>query len=222
MWSIMNTRLLRRLVAASLCALAVTVTSAPRVVADGVETYPSRIDPACRRGSAQHYDECGSQMVLFKAAQEAARASGKTLIVSYGAEWCIWCHVLPAYLEGASGAFHYRIEGEDVVNREFDPDALAEAEALARFASEKMVLVHIENYYSPDGAAVLRVTGADQHFGNWIPFVFSVSGDGSYAAALDWDRPGLEVRSDRLFTWLRGFDRVILQDELQRMIAAAR
>jgi hypothetical protein len=79
-----------------------------------VASFPSALDPNCRNGRARIYDECGSQTAILAAALEQARATGKTVIVNYGAEWCIWCHVFDNHLKGATGRFNYPVEGEEV------------------------------------------------------------------------------------------------------------
>lgn len=70
-------------------------------------SFPERIDPQCRNGKARVFDECGDQLALFTAALAKANSEGKTLLVEYGAEWCIWCHVFDAHISGEHGEFRY-------------------------------------------------------------------------------------------------------------------
>src|SRR5262245_17695652 len=70
-----------------------------------VSSFPTRLDPSCGGRPARTYDECGSQIYIFHGALEEARATGKTLIVSCGAEWCVWCHVFDSHVHGEAGRF---------------------------------------------------------------------------------------------------------------------
>ena len=69
--------------------------------------FPSHIDKKCRAGNAKLYDECSDQLEIFDEALRTAKKTGKTLLVSYGAEWCIWCHVFDAYIKGGKTKFTY-------------------------------------------------------------------------------------------------------------------
>lgn len=148
------------------------------------------------------------------------RATGKTVIVNYGAEWCIWCHVLDSHLRGVTGRFTYPVDGTDVTLTERSGrDVLADARALNAFASTHLILVHIEAESAPDGDQVLARTGAGRHFDNSFPFVFSLTPDGEFAAAFNY--APVERRRDTARDWYRGYDRRGLLAELQRMRRAA-
>jgi hypothetical protein len=67
------------------------------------------------------------------------------------------------------------------------------------------------------------LTGADQFFDGGQPYNFTVTFDGKYATHIpDWDDiPGMEIR-DNGKTWYRGFNRLLLLEELERLTLAAR
>jgi hypothetical protein len=183
--------------------------------------FPSQIDPGCGNGRARIYDECGSQVRLYEEALDDARRTGKTLLVSYGAEWCIWCHVFDAHLRGATGSFQYPVEGDEVTLTErAGSGVLADARSLNEFAADAFVLVHIEADHAPDGRRVLETTGAAASFDGGYPFIFTVTPAGRVGAVFNHD--AAEVRRDTLIDWYRGYDRYALKAELTRMRDAAR
>lgn len=187
--------------------------------------FPQSIDPKCNFGRAKLYDECSSQQAIFDTALKAANEQGKTLLVSYGAEWCIWCHVFDQYLLGAHTIMEYRYSdpGEKLyyeITRFERPNADPSLEALflKHFAEKNLVVVHIENRFSPDGLGVLERASAVDHFSGGIPFIFTVDRSGTYASALNSTL--VETRRDTE-DWYRGYNRNGLVAELKRMILAA-
>jgi hypothetical protein len=182
--------------------------------------FPESVDPHCRDGSATIYDECGDQLTLFRTALARANAENKVLLVEYGAEWCIWCHVFNAYINGDKGRFRYtyasRKEPEAWTSRTFDEDDDVEgAEALRDFVARHFVVVRIDAQYAPNGSEVLDHTGAAEHFPGGLPFVFTVDSKGGYAAT--FEGRGLEKRRDS-FNWYRGFHR----DTMLRVLTSMR
>ncbi len=188
--------------------------------ADGITHFPADIARSCWGGRAQMYDECGSQQKILAQAMAAADVEGKTVLVIYGAEWCIWCHTLEKYLAGDSFRFEYNLEGDQFALYELGTGASSVTAAeLEAFTSENLVLAHIENQYSPDGYDVLAQTGADALFAGGLPFVFTVvDGAVSRVMANPSELKGLEVRREG-FNWYRGYNRELLLAELERMIA---
>ena len=188
--------------------------------------FPDTPVRSCRRGRAKLYDECSNQKRLFAAALTHANAEGKTLLVSYGAEWCIWCHVFDAYINGEKSRFSYKFATPDAPNRfrratlyeREKSDVSAKAAALQKFVADNFVLVHIDAQYAPYGDAVLENTGALPHSDGSIPYVFTVNKSGRYAAHMFYDR--VETRRDST-DWYRGYNRQNLTSELERMKAAA-
>ena len=163
---------------------------------DAPASYPLALDPTCRAGQAKLYDECGDQLALFDTAFEAATHDGKVLLVSYGAEWCVWCHV-------------------------FDRTVAKAGAPLATFAAERFIIVHIEAKYAPGGANVLRKTAADTVYSGGLPFIFVVAKDGTFGGGLQhtavaagsmYDESALKRELDKLYT------AAMLPDDPMRMI----
>jgi thiol-disulfide isomerase/thioredoxin len=201
---------------ALLMSCAEETPTAPASEMLAVRSYPASLDPSCGDGRARIYDECGSQVAILESALAEARTTGKTVVVNFGAEWCIWCHVFDRHLKGATGRFSYPVEGEDVTLVERSGrDVLADAQALNAYASSNLIIVHIEAENSPDGWQALAATGADAHFDQAYPFVFSLTPAGQFATALN-DAPA-ERRRDTVGDWYRGYDRAQLLAELQRL-----
>jgi hypothetical protein len=189
-------------------------------------SFPATIDPRCREGDARIFDECGDQSALFSAALARANSEGKVLLVEYGAEWCIWCHVFDAHINGERGEFRYTYgspeEPEKRYTRTFREDAAsdgAQAESLRDFVAANFVIAHIESWYAPNGEAVLVATGGDRHFAGGIPFVYTVDASGRFAASFDHD--AAEKRRETI-DWYRGYDRAGLIQQLTTMRDAAR
>jgi thiol-disulfide isomerase/thioredoxin len=181
-----------------------------------VSFLPKTLDPSCREGRARIYDECGSQAEIFQRALEEAQATGKTVVVSFGAEWCIWCHVFANHLKGATGRFSYPVEGENVTLIERSGrEILKDARTLNEFASKHLILAHIEADHAPDGWKVLEAAGAAAHFNEYYPFIFTVTNEGRFAALFEHE--DVEVRRDNIVDRYRGYDRRALLGELQRM-----
>ena len=193
-----------------------TVASGDAVVAH----LPAKLDPKCREGDARLYDECGSQLALFETARAEAATSGKVVLVSFGAEWCIWCHVFDSHLGGGAGRFRYPVEGDDVTLVERSGEGvLPDAKALNDFAAKTFVLVHIEGDHAPDGWQVLKASGVDVEKVVGYPYIFTVDANGRFAKALDPN--AAETRRDIPLDWYRGYDRKSLMTHLAGMRDAA-
>jgi thioredoxin family protein len=210
-------------IATSLAALTLGVGLAtPVPAAEPLSVFPARIDPACRGGQARLYDECGTQMDVLAAAQAQAARTGKVVLVSLGAEWCIWCHVFEAYVTGGHSRFRYQLEGENYTLFEGFAADKAGAAALRDYVARTFVIAHIEAQYSPDGTDVLDMLDAWDAYTDSIPYIFSIR-DNRFAAALpdEGQRPDMVERREGVF-WYRGYDRATLLAELKKLEAAAR
>ena len=220
---------LKIIVAAFLLLLPLMASAGNEAVYFDVETYPQTISKSCREGIAQIYDECDSQQNLLDSAIQNAQETGKTVLVVYGAEWCIWCHVFDKYVKGYSQEFQYTWEYRKGDNQRWkmtereNKNAKDEAKALNQLVAESFVLLHIESHYSPDGAETAKSTGFDPGRFGYVPVIFTLDQAGKYASHMpEYDAiPGLEVREDsgRQF---RGFNRKLLQTELDRLLSEAR
>jgi len=127
----------------------------------GLTVVPEAVSPACRNGRAKLFDECSDQFELLDRARQLAKAQNKVVLVSYGAEWCKWCHVFVDEIAAAP-----------------------ETDALKAFVTRSFVIVHIDTHYAPNGGAVLRKTGAARAYDGGLPFFFSLNDEGRYAAHL--------------------------------------
>lgn len=200
----------------------VTVSTA---AADAITKFPAKIMRDCNFGRAKLYDQCGSQVTLFQNALRAANAEGKVLLVSYGAEWCIWCHVFDEYISGAHTKLTYRY-GDSSEKTTFavtlferpKDDPSARAGELSTFVARNFVVAHIEGQFADDGWDVINQADAAPHTNGGIPFIFSVNSDGAFAAALD--PKAVETRRDTE-DWYRGYDRQNLMRSLKEMHQAA-
>ena len=199
-----------------------SATWAPSVPGYKITTIPAEFDKGCRQGRAKLYDECLDQSRIFEAAMQLAAAENKVLLVSYGAEWCIWCHVFAKYIHGETTRFEYTYGRPDtpevrqtstIFERE-KRDVKADAAELNAYVARSFVVVHIEGQYAPNGAAVTEKTGAAPFMSNAIPFIFAVDRRGQYAT--HFKSEPVEIRRDT-DDWYRGYDRRKLLAELQRM-----
>ena len=124
-----------------------------------VTIVPEGPSPDCGNGHARLYDECSDQFELLNQAKQLAKEENKVVLVSYGAEWCKWCHI-------------------------FVDTVLADSktDALNAFVSQSFVIVHIDATYATNGGTVLRKTGAARAYGIGLPFFYSLNDAGMYAA----------------------------------------
>jgi hypothetical protein len=189
-------------------------------------SFPELVDPHCREGKAKIFDECGDQSALFSAALARAKGEGKVLLVEYGAEWCIWCHVFDAHINGEHDRFRYTYgtpeEPEARYTRTLEEPPGADtsaADSLRAFVAANFVIAHIDSAYAPNGEAVLEASGASAHFPGSIPFVFTVDASGRFAASFHHE--SAEKRRDT-DNWYRGYDRAELMRQLTKMRDAAR
>jgi len=189
-------------------------------------SYPQRLDPACRDGKATLFDECGDQLALFDAALARAKAEKKVLLVEFGAEWCIWCHVFESHINGEHTKFKYvhGAPGEPdaryttTFKEGSDTDARA-ASLLRDFVAVNFVIVHVEGEHSPNGYDVLRhIEGADAN-PRGIPYIFSVDDAGRFVRKFDHD--AVEKRLDPPRGLYRGYNRLGLLKELTALRDAA-
>lgn len=197
----------------------------PEIAGLKITSFPQKIDRSCKNGRAKLFDECSSQIDLFNEGKRQAEAENKTLLVSYGAEWCIWCHVFEAYITGKTNKFEYTY-GEprkskrytDTMYERAERDVSKEAYDLKKFVSDNFVVVHIDYEHSPDGEDVLSISQAEKHYNGGLPFIYTVGESGTYAAK--FDSSNVETRRDT-DDWYRGYDRVRLLNQLKMMHAKA-
>lgn len=211
---------------ATIALAQMTAAPAPSVSESRITTIPSNLDPACRTGRATLYDECSDQLSIFDTAMKRAAAENKVLLISYGAEWCIWCHVFAKYIHGERTRFEYTYgfpeepdarQTSTIFERE-KRNVAADAAELTAYVGLSFVVAHIDEQNAPNGHAVLEATGAAPFAGVSIPFIFTVDRRGRYAMRLESEL--VEIRRDTN-DWYRGYERPRLLAELRRMRDAA-
>ena len=188
-----------------------------------IDIFPSSIQTNCRAGVAKIYDECTDQIVILKNALIKANESKKSVLLVYGAEWCIWCHVFDKYAKGQSRKYDYEWEYENekqnwTMHEKENANVESEAILLNKYISENFVISYIESYYSPNGIEAINSIGIDGKKIEFYPFFFVLNNQGEYAGhmlpynAVD----GLEKRKDSGEEF-RGFNRKILLEELREL-----
>ena len=200
---------------------------APAPAARIYVSFPERIDPACRDGKATLFDECSDQIELFKAALARANREQKVLLVEFGAEWCIWCHVFETHVNGDHTSFEYTYGAPDEPDKRYtttfqegrDSDAAIAAE-LREFVAANFVIAHVDCDHAPNGYEVLDLVEAAERNPKGIPYIFSVDANGRFARQFDHD--AVEKRRDAGNDWYRGYDRRGLMQQLAGMRDAAR
>ena len=186
-----------------------------------VTTLPANLDPTCEGGFARIYDECSDQREILREGIATANAEGKIPLVSFGAEFCTWCHVFDKFINGEVGAFQYN-NGMFPRTYEETPyqSMIEEAIQLNRFAAANFVVIHIESDYAPYSFEVLEATDAVDHYEYELPFIYSLDANGDFAAMFDHYRA--EVTEGENPGQYSGYDRTNLFRELERMADAAR
>lgn len=189
--------------------------------------FPQQIEPKCREGIAKIYDECGDQRTLLAQAIQTAKEQNKHVLMVYGAEWCIWCHVFDQYVKGGHKQFYYQWQyhdGDDLfwLMHEKEGQAMTEqALALNHYVADNFVLTHIESYYS-NGEDVMIDLGFDVSTIQYVPLIFSLDAEGKLASQMKHKDQikGLEIRESGGEEY-RGYDRALLLKELKRIKSEA-
>ena len=187
-------------------------------------SFPQSLDPQCRDGIANIYDECGNQQLILDQALKAAQEADKRVLILYGAEWCIWCHVFDKYVKGQNRKFDYQWQYHDGEILDWEmlekENLRAEEEAiqLNHYFDKHFVLTHIESYYSDSGEQVLADLGYDVSNINSVPLVLVLDSSGQISGEMQSSEEliGLEKRQDSGEEF-RGYDRKLLLAELQRL-----
>lgn len=188
-------------------------------------SFPEKIDPQCNNGTAKLFDECGDQVALFNAALAQANQQRKILLVEIGAEWCIWCHVFDAHINGDTGRFRYTFGTPDQPDMRYT-DTMSEgsdadtstADELRTFVAENFILVRIDVKETPRGLDVLALSNAIDKYPQAVPFVYVVDSRGQFVKAFNHET--VETRREGN-DWYRGYDRVGLLKQLTEMHDAA-
>lgn len=188
-----------------------------------IVSFPTDPRADCPDSRARLYGECADQRVILAEGMAAAKADGKLVLVELGAEWCVWCHVLHRHLIGETfSQFEYIYRDGETYAQE-EPKARADteaAQALARYMAENFVFVHLNAddkfERQPEGGTgwdVLRATGAEGLFQDWVPLTFALTAEGALVG--EFDSRKAELRDDD--TGYRGYDRRVLLAEARRL-----
>lgn len=183
--------------------------------------YPKQIDPSCLGGRALSFDECGLQSVVFNNALQEANKNNKTVLVVFGAEWCVPCHIFKQHIMGGYGKFRFVIEATTEYKMdEYATDLDAQqAGELAAFVARNFVLANIEAQHSFDGYNVLQDSSAGNEIGDAIPYVYSVDKNGQFLAELPYNHEMKTLDKRREGEdWFRGYHRDVLMVELGKLV----
>lgn len=189
--------------------------------------FPASLPKDCNDGAAKLYDECADQVSILKDAISDARTENKKVLIVYGGEWCIWCHVLDNYFKGNFRTFDYEwrddygnIQAWDMRER-ISPTDIEDAQALNEYVAKNFVVAHIENVYA-NGDEAVELTGFDPDNIYYYPFIVALDSNGKYASNMVSTSAikGFEVRESGGEEF-RGYDRRILLTQLKKLKADA-
>lgn len=182
-----------------------------------ISVLPEEPRSTCKGVYAKLYNACIPQAGILDEAMREAAESGKVVVVAYGAEWCIWCHVLYYHLDGAYGEFRYRLPGWRIVEMDEPLQNVSREDvvALNHFVADNVVLAYISDD-AEDGYSVLERTGADTSFPNALPFVYSLDRRGQ-AVRIMGDEVSFRSSAGLFSKTFSGYDRRKLLAEFQTM-----
>lgn len=186
-----------------------------------ITTFPKIIGP-CEKGSSTVYAECADQSEILNLAIIEAKKIEKTVLVVYGAEWCIWCHVFDKYINGYHSNFDYRWTYQGGKKRwtMTEKENLTRAflaQELNKYVSENFVVAHIEGQFA-NGKYALSQVGVDTDRLMFMPYIISLNENGKYLTHMPAGSgvEGLEKREDSGAEY-RGYDRLVLLNELKKL-----
>jgi hypothetical protein len=176
------------------------------------DSMPARIGPyglvsfadavrLCGADEGVRFVKCRPQKAILQAAIRRAAREHKRVLVSAGADWCVWCKVIDMYFNGWSDA---RLEPAAAGSRQ---DALA----LARYVAQTFVVVEIDAE-APDALKTLRSVGIGVEHLEEIPAVFVLTPHG--ARFVDMQMAELPKQGD-----FRGYRRPAILNLLRQAMA---
>ncbi|MBT7559952.1 MAG: hypothetical protein HN671_05370 [Rhodobacterales bacterium] len=195
--------------------------SQPSLANEKIIFYPKSIDKDCFAGRALSYDECGYQKDVLKKALLEAIETDKTVLIIYGAEWCIWCHVFKEHIKGNYGKFSYKLEGQQGYDLDERPSIaeIKQANELNAFVSQNFIVANIEAQHSFDGYDVLFETGGAEHIKDSIPFIYTVDQNGLFSKDMPSTHELKTLEKKRNGdNWYRGYNREVLLEELKKLL----
>lgn len=186
-----------------------------------ISHQPIELPKNCGDGNAKLYDECGDQTKILQQAIAQAKQENKLVLVVYGGEWCIWCHVLDKYFQGQFRSFDYQWRdssgdvSEWLMNEEVTPKEIADAQALNKFVAENFVIAHIESDKT-NGKQAISKTGFNPNNIYYAPFVMVLNRKGKFVAEMPSTNAieNFEIRQSGGQEY-RGYNREILLEQLK-------
>lgn len=188
-----------------------------------ISSYPEVISANCGDGQAKLFDECSDQTEILSEATTAANQQGKHVLVSYGGEWCIWCHVLDKYFKGQFRTFDYQWRdsagdiSEWLMQEDIIPKEVQDAIALNNFVANNFVIAHIDNSYA-NGEEAIAMTGLNPDAVYYYPYIIVLDNNGKYAGEMASSNAieGLEIRESGGEEF-RGYNRDVLLMQLKEL-----
>ncbi|WP_434353588.1 hypothetical protein VH441_00735 [Psychrobacter sp. HD31] len=188
-----------------------------------ISHQPEVIDKSCRDGNAKLYDECNNQIQILQKAVQQASNENKNVIVVYGGEWCIWCHVLDKYFHGQFRTFDYKWRDssgdifEWLMNETVTQTEIDDAIALNQFVADNFVVAHIESEYT-NGRDAIDSTGFDSSNIYYYPYIFVLNEQGQYVSSMPSTDAieNFEIRESGGEEY-RGYNRKILLEQLKKL-----
>lgn len=192
-----------------------------------ISSFPQTIPTDCGDGQAKLFNECADQTEILNEAITAANQQGKHVLVSYGGEWCIWCHVLDKYFKGQFRTFDYKWRdsagdiSEWLMQEDITPKEVKDAIALNNFVANNFVIAHIDNSYA-NGEEAIAMTGLNPEAVYYYPYIIVLDNQGMYAGEMASSSAieGLEIRESGGEEF-RGYNRDLLLAQLEELKSRA-
>lgn len=189
--------------------------------------FPTVIPRDCGDGQAKLYDECADQVNILESAISTANEENKNVLIVYGGEWCIWCHVLDNYFKGKFRTFDYewRDNYGDIqtwsMREQVSSDEINDAKRLNEYVANNFVIAHIDNSYA-NGNEAIEMTGFDPENIYYYPFIVALNSKGKYVGNMEPTSAikGFEIRESGGEEF-RGYERSILLEQLKLLKSKA-
>ena len=192
-----------------------------------ISSYPEVISKDCNDGNAKLYNECADQTVILTQAIAAAEQQDKNVLIIYGGEWCIWCHVLDRYFKGQFRTFDYQWRDSTgdmsqwLMREEIGTNDIVNAVRLNHFVANNFVIAHIDGSYA-NGDEAIAMTGLDPDSIYYYPYVIALDKNGKYAGNMPSTDAieDFEIRESGGEEF-RGYNRKILLEQVTKLKAQA-
>lgn len=167
---------------------------------DKLTVYPKNLSSKCRLSKTSLYDQCHPQIQIFEEALSEAKDQGKTLLVVLGTDNCLPCQSFAKYSEGYFASMSsIQTTSKDSKREQSErlikflalegPEphqSRQESRKLAEFVAKNFVIVHVDIQKEAQLTELLnRTDSASFYDATSLPFIFSVTSEGDYAAHID-------------------------------------